>query len=70
MLRELPAWRLLVRPKPMVEIGDKPIIWHIMKHYSAHGIDDFVVSAGYKSHMIKEYFANYVMRESELRSSR
>lgn len=55
-----------VRPKPMVEIGDKPIIWHIMKHYSAHGIDDFVVSAGYKSHMIKEYFANYVMRESDL----
>jgi len=43
----------VVRPKPMVEIGGKPLLWHIMKHYSAHGIDDFVVCLGYKGYMIK-----------------
>jgi len=48
-----------VRPKPMVEIGEKPILWHIMKIYAAHGIDDFVVCCGYKGHVIKEYFASY-----------
>ncbi len=48
-----------IKPKPMVEIGDKPILWHIMKIYSAHGINDFVVCCGYKSHVIKDYFANY-----------
>src|SRR3990167_3681754 len=48
-----------VRPKPMVEIGGRPILWHIMKTYAAHGVTDFVILAGYKSHMIKEYFANY-----------
>ena len=48
-----------VRPKPMVEIGDRPILWHIMKIYSAHGIDDFIICLGYKGHMIKEYFAKY-----------
>ena len=48
-----------VRPKPMVEIGGKPILWHILKIYSHHGIDDFVVCLGYKGYLIKEYFANY-----------
>jgi glucose-1-phosphate cytidylyltransferase len=48
-----------VRPKPMVEIGGKPILWHIMKIYAAHGVEDFVVCLGYKGYVIKEYFANY-----------
>jgi glucose-1-phosphate cytidylyltransferase len=48
-----------VKPKPMVEIGDKPILWHIMKIYSTHGINDFIICLGYKGHMIKEYFATY-----------
>ncbi len=48
-----------LRPKPMVEIGGKPILWHIMKTYSAHGIDDFIICLGYRGYMIKEYFANY-----------
>lgn len=48
-----------IKPKPMVEIGGKPILWHIMKSYSAHGINDFVICCGYKSHVIKEYFASY-----------
>jgi glucose-1-phosphate cytidylyltransferase len=48
-----------VRPKPMVEIGGKPILWHILKIYSRHGIDDFVICLGYKGYLIKEYFANY-----------
>ena len=48
-----------VRPKPMVEIGGKPILWHIMKIYAAHGIEDFVICLGYKGYLIKEYFANY-----------
>jgi glucose-1-phosphate cytidylyltransferase len=55
-----------VRPKPMVEIGGRPIIWHIMKIYSAHGIHDFVVAAGYKSYFIKEYFANYFLHTSDV----
>ena len=50
-----------MRPKPMVEIGGKPILWHIMKIYSAHGINDFVICAGYKGYMLKEYFANYFL---------
>ena len=49
------------RPKPMVEIGGRPILWHIMKIYSAHGIDDFVLCLGYKGYVIKEYFANYFL---------
>ena len=49
------------KPKPMVEIGGKPILWHIMKAYSAHGVNDFVICCGYKSHLIKEYFANYFL---------
>ena len=50
-----------VRPKPMVEIGGMPILWHILKIYSAYGIHDFVICCGYKAHMIKEYFANYFL---------
>ena len=49
----------VVRPKPMVEIGGKPILWHILKHYSRHGIDEFVICLGYKGYLVKEYFANY-----------
>jgi len=55
-----------IRPKPMVEIGGKPIIWHIMKIYSAHGINDFVVCCGYKGYVIKEYFANYFLHMSDV----
>ncbi len=55
-----------VRPKPMVEIGERPIIWHIMKIYAAHGINEFVVAAGYKSYMIKEYFANYFLHNADV----
>jgi glucose-1-phosphate cytidylyltransferase len=55
-----------IRPKPMVEIGEKPILWHIMKHYSTHGFNEFVILCGYKGHCIKEYFANYFTRESSV----
>ena len=55
-----------VRPKPMVEIGGKPILWHIMKIYAAHGITDFVVCLGYKGYVIKEYFANYYLHTSDV----
>ncbi len=55
-----------VRPKPMVEIGNKPILWHIMKIYAAYGLNDFVICCGYKGHMIKEYFASYLMRHSDV----
>jgi glucose-1-phosphate cytidylyltransferase len=55
-----------VRPKPMVEIGGKPILWHIMKIYSAHGINDFIICCGYKGHIIKEYFANYCLYNSDI----
>jgi glucose-1-phosphate cytidylyltransferase len=55
-----------VRPKPMVEIGGKPILWHVMKIYAAHGINDFVVCLGYKGYMIKEYFANYYLHTSDV----
>ncbi len=54
------------RPKPMIEIGGRPILWHIMKIYSAHGINEFVVCCGYKGYMIKEYFANYFMHMSDV----
>lgn len=54
------------RPKPMVEIGGKPILWHIMKIYSSHGISDFVICTGYKGYMIKEYFANYFLHMSDV----
>jgi glucose-1-phosphate cytidylyltransferase len=55
-----------VRPKPMVEIGGKPILWHIMKIYSRHGIDDFVICLGYKGYLIKEYFANYYLHMGDV----
>lgn len=55
-----------VRPKPMVEIGGKPILWHIMKMYSHHGIRDFVICCGYKGYVIKEYFANYFLHMSDV----
>jgi glucose-1-phosphate cytidylyltransferase len=54
------------RPKPMVEIGGKPILWHILKIYSAHGINDFVICCGYKGYVIKEYFANYFLHMSDV----
>lgn len=53
-------------PKPMVEIGGKPILWHIMKIYSAHGFNEFVILLGYKSHVIKEYFANYFLYQNDV----
>lgn len=56
----------VTRPKPMIEIGGKPILWHIMKIYSAHGINDFVVCCGYKGYVIKEYFANYFLHMSDV----
>jgi glucose-1-phosphate cytidylyltransferase len=55
-----------LRPKPMIEIGGKPILWHVMKLYSAHGITDFVICCGYRGYMIKEYFANYVLHSSDV----
>jgi glucose-1-phosphate cytidylyltransferase len=55
-----------VRPKPMIEIGGKPVLWHIMKIYSAHGINDFIICLGYKGYMIKEYFANYYLHMSDV----
>lgn len=55
-----------VRPKPMVEVGEMPILWHIMKIYSHHGINDFVILLGYKGFMIKEYFANYFLHQADL----
>ncbi len=55
-----------IRPKPMVEIGGQPILWHIMKTYAAHGINDFVVCCGYKGYVIKEYFASYFLRSADV----
>lgn len=55
-----------VKPKPMIEIGNRPILWHIMKSYSAHGINDFVILCGYKGHLIKDYFANYHLHTSDV----
>jgi glucose-1-phosphate cytidylyltransferase len=55
-----------IKPKPMVEIGGKPILWHIMKVYSTHGINDFIICCGYKGYVIKEYFANYFLHMSDV----
>ena len=55
-----------LKPKPMIEIGGKPILWHIMKTYSAHGIHDFVICCGYRGYVIKEYFANYFLHMSDV----
>jgi glucose-1-phosphate cytidylyltransferase len=55
-----------LRPKPMVDIGDKPILWHIMKIYSTYGFNDFIICLGYKGYIIKEYFANYFLHQSDV----
>ncbi len=55
-----------LRPKPMIEIGGKPILWHIMKHYSAYGYNDFIICLGYKGYYIKEYFLNYFVHNSDI----
>jgi len=55
-----------IRPKPMIEIGGKPVLWHILKTYSHHGINDFVICCGYKGYVIKEYFANYFLHMSDV----
>ncbi|MDB5495494.1 MAG: glucose-phosphate cytidylyltransferase protein [Phenylobacterium sp.] len=55
-----------LKPKPMIEIGGRPILWHIMKLFSRHGFDDFIICLGYKGYVIKEYFANYVLHNADL----
>ena len=55
-----------LKPKPMIEIGGRPILWHVMKIYSAHGINDFIICCGYKGYMIKEYFANYFLHQADV----
>jgi glucose-1-phosphate cytidylyltransferase len=60
------AEETVVRPKPMVEIGDRPLLWHIMKIYSSHGLNDFVICLGYRGYMVKEYFANYPLHTSDV----
>ncbi|MFN6378985.1 MAG: sugar phosphate nucleotidyltransferase, partial [Flavobacteriales bacterium] len=55
-----------IKPKPMVEIGGMPILWHIMKTYSSHGVNDFIICCGYKGYVIKEYFANYFLHMSDV----
>ena len=56
----------ITKPKPMVEIGGKPILWHIMKIYSSFGVNDFIICCGYKGYVIKEYFANYFLHQSDV----
>lgn len=60
------AEETVLRPKPMVEIGGRPILWHIMKIYAAHGLTDFIICLGYKGYMIKEYFANFVLHQCDV----
>ncbi|MCC6240192.1 MAG: glucose-1-phosphate cytidylyltransferase [Phycisphaerales bacterium] len=55
-----------IKPKPMVEVGGKPILWHIMKIYQAHGVNDVIICCGYKGYVIKEYFANYALHNSDI----
>ena len=55
-----------LRPKPMIEIGGQPILWHIMKIYSAHGVHEFIICCGYKGYMIKEYFSNYFLHMADV----
>ena len=55
-----------ILPKPLVEIGGQPILWHIMKIYAAHGLNDFVICCGYKGHLIKQYFLNYLRRTADV----
>jgi glucose-1-phosphate cytidylyltransferase len=56
----------VLRPKPMVEVGGRPLLWHLMKYYSSYGIDDFVICCGYRGYVIKEYFANYFLHMSDV----
>src|ERR1700710_1665448 len=56
----------ILRPKPMIDIGDKPILWHILKLYSHHGINDFIICCGYKGYIIKEFFANYFLHTADV----
>lgn len=56
----------VLKPKPMIEVGGKPILWHIMKMYAAHGVNEFVICCGYKGYVIKEYFANYFIHNSDI----
>lgn len=55
-----------LKPKPMIEIGEMPILWHIMKLYSYYGFNEFIICAGYKQYIIKEYFANYMLHKSDI----
>ena len=55
-----------LKPKPMIEIGEQPILWHIMKHYSAYGYNEFIICGGYKQHIIKQYFADYYLYKSDV----
>ncbi len=55
-----------IRPKPMIEVGNRPILWHIMKSYSAHGLNDFIICCGYKGHIIKDFFANYHLHSADV----
>ncbi len=55
-----------IRPKPLIEIGGKPIIWHIMKNYSFYGINDFIICCGYKAELVKEYFTNFGLYSSDI----
>ncbi|RBH47326.1 glucose-1-phosphate cytidylyltransferase, partial [Pseudomonas sp. MWU13-2860] len=55
-----------LKPKPMINVGGRPILWHIMKIFSAHGINDFIICLGYKGYVIKEYFANYFLHMSDV----
>ena len=55
-----------LKPEPMIEIGDQPILWHIMKHYSSYGYNEFIICAGYKQHIIKQYFADYYLHRSDI----
>lgn len=56
----------VLRPKPLIEIGGKPILWHIMKTYAAHGVNEFIICCGYKGYMIKDYFLNYYLHQSDI----
>ena len=56
----------ILKPKPMIEVGGRPILWHILKIYSSHGINDFIICLGYRGYVIKEYFANYFLHNSDV----
>jgi glucose-1-phosphate cytidylyltransferase len=56
----------IIKPKPMIDVGGKPILWHIMKIYSYHGVNEFIICCGYKGYVVKEYFANYFLHMSDI----